>query len=590
MKAKIINSGSLNGSKRFIPHKDVYVEKNRYGYIRLKKEGAIYIDCGRAVKVKKVLTDIDTCEKVLVLQFEDGSGQTIEIEMSRRELTDTRILELVKYGVQVNKNSAVALIKTLENSEAKAEMAYQHSRLGFGKFEDIPLFKAYRAIGGIRSEYVGSFAIRPQGSMQEWLEMVQEHVIGTPMSVIFAMALSAVTIDYIYSEYPVDNIIASLIGDSTTGKSTSLMFAVSLGASPSFAQDSFMMSFADTELSLIHKMPSGYPVGIDESSLIYKNATKLLYTLGNGKERSRLRKDMSVMEAKDFHTVIFMSGEQSVLEMADSTSGLRVRVMEFFNVCWTRSAESAECIKRGSMKNFGWIVPKFAKYLLQTDKEALIESCAVWSRKFLTLRKNDSSDALIVRMAKKIGVVLATAECAKEALGVAVDVDYIQNFLLENLMVDQEDYDIGLRAYNEIVAYMLENPLEFGENYNAPSEVNLSYFKIGKIEKSDATELYDGRISNSILYITKEAFNRILEKASFRDPKVILRRLKELKLLVSDKDRYLSKFKLGVEDVAVRGYRLRIPNQEKEELNTDNSSTLNDGFKVNDELEWDDLQ
>ena len=66
-------------------------------------------------------------------------------------------------------------------------------------------------------------------------------------------------------------------------------------------------------------------------------------------------------------------------------------------------------------------------------------------------------------------------------------------------------------------------------------------------------------------YISKkEVFEMILDKNKFRDPKIVLKRLKELGVLVSDKDRYISKFTVAKdgENILVRGYRLYVPNDE----------------------------
>lgn len=462
---------------------------------------------------------------------------------------------------------------------------YHLKTMEIGDFQEVPIFKGYDGIG-IQSRYSGDLKVQPQGNMEVWLDMVRNHVIGTPLEVILAMGLSATMIDFIHRDFPVENLLVSLTGTSTTGKSTGLMFAVSMGAIPSFAENSFMLSFLDTELSLIHRMPSGYPVGIDEVSLLQKNSTKLLYSLGNGKERGRMRKDITMREAKEFHTAIFMSGEQSILQMADSTAGLRVRVMEFYNVVWTKSAESADCIKRICQSNYGWIVPLFAEFLLKQDKASLIQSCEKWSDEFLAEREGSSDDVLMARMSKKVGVILATAELAEQVIGVRIDVEYVKDFLLQHLMTDPEESDIGLKAYGEIISFMVEHPQEFGQAMNTPPEFKIEYFKMGRIVKGETVTLYDGRISNSILYISKEAFTHILEKASFKDIRIILKRLKELDLLVSEKDRYISKFKLGVEDVMIKGYRIRIPNGIQEEEDKDIES---DKLILDDEIEWEEL-
>lgn len=573
MKARLIEyTMDGNGTEeQYVPHRGVYVENGRYGYLKLKRNEVSKVDCGKAVDVTSVLTDIDTCEKVLILRFIDNNDQMVEIEMDRGDLTDTRILGLTKFGVQVTRNTAIALIQTLENEEAEAEVSYTHSRLGFGRFKNVPIFKGHEAIG-INSQYSGELKIQPKGSKEEWLDMVKEHVLGTPMEAIFAIALSAPMIDYLYEDYPVDNILTSLVGTSTTGKTTALMFAVSTGTCPAFSENSLLMSFLDTELSLIHRIPNSYVVGIDESGLMQKNGTRLLYALGNGKERGRMKKDLSMVDTQEFHTAIFFSGEQSILGMSDKTAGLRVRVFELDNVAYTKSADSAEYIKKVCMKNYGWIIPCFSKFLLGHDKEELVKKCSDWSEKFMADRTDDNDDALLGRMAKKVGVILASAELAEEALGVRIDTNYVEEFLLEQLIVDAEEFDIGIKAYRIIIDYYVNNPGLFGaimpeQSREYPPQPPLpTYYKQGRVESSDPTKLFDGTISKEILYITKQTFDEVLKNASFKDPKVIRERLKELDLLVSPKDRYVVRFKIGLDDTQVKGYKIRIPNTDEPEM------------------------
>lgn len=325
---------------------------------------------------------------------------------------------------------------------------------------------------------------------------------------------------------------------------------------------------------------AGYKTGFQEAYDSFEEIDDIYKDYKPFKER------INAWKAKEFHTAIFMSGEQSILQMADSTAGLRVRVMEFYNVVWTKSAESADCIKRICQSNYGWIVPLFAEFLLKQDKASLIQSCEKWSDEFLAEREGSSDDVLMARMSKKVGVILATAELAEQVIGVRIDVEYVKDFLLQHLMTDPEESDIGLKAYGEIISFMVEHPQEFGQAMNTPPEFKIEYFKMGRIVKGETVTLYDGRISNSILYISKEAFTHILEKASFKDIRIILKRLKELDLLVSEKDRYISKFKLGVEDVMIKGYRIRIPNGIQEEEDKDIES---DKLILDDEIEWEEL-
>ena len=56
----------------------------------------------------------------------------------------------------------------------------------------------------------------------------------------------------------------------------------------------------------------------------------------------------------------------------------------------------------------------------------------------------------------------------------------------------------------------------------------------------------------------------ILEKKGMRDSKAVLHRLRDLGLLVCEKDRLKSKEHLGLEDTVVSGYTVRIKTDDKE--------------------------
>lgn len=533
---------------------------HQYGYMskpKKKEDRPVFVPCGSAVEVEKVLIELETMKRVLKMKVYDCRGNGTEVDIPRNMLTEQNILNLTEYGAQVDKKSAGILIKCIENEETDAPVAFQHKQLGFSLYGDEQIFKGYEGYG-ITSEYVGGLEIEPRGSMKEWKKMIKEEVLGTPLEVVLVGALSAVVLDYIHQDYPVDNILMSLVGNSSSGKTTALDLAVSTGARPVPSGRSLMMSFIDTELSIIHKMSSAYPAGIDEFTAVsHKNMTKFLYTVANGSERSRMNKNLDMVETNEFHTSVFMSSECSILASADDYEGLMARVMEFENIQWTKSAQSADAIKKASLSNYGWAVPKMAEYLMQIEKDSLLEFCEEETDSFLKNIENKSS--LIVRMAKKVGVILATIEIAKEALKIKLDRDMIMRFFLENLKLSKEDYDIGLKAYDAIIAYVIEKPNEFGETINnSKVPVMEPYYKSGKFKKSKRVLLYDGCVSESTVFIKEFTFEKILKMEGMRDSKAVLHRLRDLGLLVCEKDRLKSKAKLGLEDTLVSGYTVRV--------------------------------
>lgn len=198
--------------------------------------------------------------------------------------------------------------------------------------------------------------------------MVKSEVLNTDLETIIAISAAAPLIDFLKEDIHTGNILVSLVGESSTGKTSAGCLAVSLGSKCSFAGDSMVATFADSKNSLMHSIYSSYPMLIDEGSLIRYNPTSLIYELAEGKEKGRLTKSLEKADSKTFSTAIFMTSEKSILNLCDENTGLYVRCLEFEGVTWTRSAESADKIKRICEQNYGFVIPMIVKYLLKSLK------------------------------------------------------------------------------------------------------------------------------------------------------------------------------------------------------------------------------
>lgn len=572
MKARIIST-QINVKEGFVPHPNHGIRKGKYGFwwTEKNKDGngttTRFHPLGRAIEVKTVLLNMENAEKTLRLIITDLHGVKTEVDMPRELMTEFKLLELVKYGAQVNKGTAPDLICCLENLEVTAPVIYEYSRTGFDILNEEKVFKCYKLISksGVEGDYVGDVKIEPKGSFEKWLDLVRTEVMDSPLEIILAMALSSVVFDYVHTLFPTENLVVALTGLSSSGKTTALNLAVSTGALPVTTDNSLLLTFLDTELSIMHRMLSGYCIGIDEgSTLKKKDTTKILYSIANGKERARMTKTLGMAESVSFHSVVFTSSETSLLAQADNNAGLRVRVLELSAV-WTKSAESSDKIKEVVTENYGWAIPEMAEYLLNKEPEKIVERCKYWTEVFKEHKSENSDIVLLGRLAKKMGIVLATAEIAEEVFDLQFDTEKICEFLAEQVLVNPQEYDIGIRAYSVIIAYYTAHPEEFGENI--PSTVDQIYRKNGYVGRGKFTTLYDGAESTKILHIKQETFEKIMDDNRFPDIKSVLTRLRELNLLVSDKDRLVSKLKLGTSEspVYTTGYRFRLRDCEKQE-------------------------
>lgn len=134
---------------------------------------------------------------------------------------------------------------------------------------------------------------------------------------------------------------------------------------------------------------------------------------------------------------------------------------------------------------------------------------------------------------------------------------------MENLLPDPGEYDIGVKAYETIISYYLQKPLEFGDYIRDVSkdikEMPDVYYKSGKVLPDYPKTLFDGTQSESVLFIEKQKFHKILADNKFKDSRVILNRLVDLGLLEPDSDRKTWRVRLGYGSVRTTGYKLRLP-------------------------------
>lgn len=558
-----------------VKHTGVAIRNNIYGFFVIPKDckddkseeakkSWEFVEVGGAVYVRNVITDIDTMKQTLTLYFDSPDGQRRVIKFPREDLNENKIQNLVAFGVQCPKKYADKLIQVIENQEVDAERTLEHSSLGFTEFNGESIFKGAEAIG-IDSTYNGNMRIAPKGDLDTWLEMVETEVIGhTPLEAILSIGVAGMLADYLKDSINVENILCHLIGESSSGKTTASALMVSMGSAPDFQGDNFVFAFTDTLNSLMRAIPSSYPVLIDEGSVLgEKDLTSLLYTLSSGTEKRRLNSNMEVREMSRFRTAIAMTSEKSILGLCNENSGLLIRNMEFANVMWTKDAKSSDKIKNVIKNNYGHVILLVAEFLLKIGKEKLIVQFDKEVETIIEqLKESNSYNKLTERTAKQYGLVMLGVAVLKKVLKLNFHKSEIRTFLLEHsLVANDEQVSLGKRAIDFIKMYISKHKLQFITE--ATSE-GISSCR-GRLQKTETAILPSGEESTLRLLISKNDFDIMLREGKFSDSKVVLKELKELGYLVSQKDRYVSDVKI-VDKIVVSGYIIQIPTVE-EKLN-----------------------
>lgn len=544
-------------NEHYVINEKYGIQDGQYGVWETKKESKLFAPKGSAVFVRKIITRIDTKEKYLELYFIDAQGEEITISFPRKELTEQGIMALLGYGVQVLKQDARALIASIFNQEPEIPCILQHERLGFTEYDEHTVFLGNRAVG-VESKYCGKLQIGKKGKYKTWKKLVKEEVLGnTPLEFILAVAGSGILVDYLREKVQIENIIVSLVGESSSGKTSAGLFMVSCGAKPSFQEDSLVLNFSDTQNALLATIPSSYPVLIDEGSLYKNNPTKLLYSLSMGKEKKRLTKELEKAETGYFNTAIAITSEKSILGIADENTGLLVRVLEIENVVWTKSAESADRIKNTVSGNYGWLIPKLAEYILDLEQEyGQEEIVSLYWQWYEYLVESAQEQAFYnnftERACKQYALILTSASLIESVMDIELNTDEIIQFIEKHSPVREANCaDIGARALIYLMQYVTKYYSQFVREGN---EDFVPINCLGRIKELKS----NGEVYKKRLFITDTTLNEILQKGKFPDKKVVLKKWKEQGILNCEKDRYLSDIVIA-EDIKVKGYKINLP-------------------------------
>lgn len=517
----------------------------------------IYNPCGGAVFVKNSITEVETCKQYLTLYFDSGDGKRRTILFPREDLVENKIVSLTAYGVQVSKKTADYLIKSIENQEVNVKHLLCHAKLGMAEWNGEKIFKGAKGVG-IDSKYTGKLRVSPKGTYANYKKMLKQDVIGhTPMEFLLSASISGLLVDYLKESISVENIMVHMIGESSTGKTTGALLAVSCGSAPDFLGNNFVFSFQDTLNSLMRLIPNSYPTLIDEGSLLTdRDMTQTLYSLSSGTEKRRLSGGMEVNESSRFRTALFLTSEKSILAQCNMNTGLLTRNFEFQNVTWTSSAESADRIKSVVTENYGHIIPRVAKWLLEQDRQELVEKIVQETNAVIKrAREAKTYNNLTERTAKQSALILVAVDIVNEVLKLKLNKEAIGDFMEEHSLVNSvEQVSIGKRAMEWLLQFISKNYTQFLSK-DSPKEISNCR---GKLENMQTVLLNTDEESGMRLKVTASEFMKILKEGHFSEKATVLKEWKEMGYLKAQSDRYISRIKI-VGDIQVKGYIIQLP-------------------------------
>ena len=251
-------------------------------------------------------------------------------------------------------NKGVAICKTNKAHEALS----MHLQWLLGKFEEQDArqilgwkFKNDKIIwNGINTQPPLLQYKLSEESEEIYIEKLNGFINGMPeLQFVMCSAAASTLLAYLNmtEKVPVASFGVSLVGTSSTGKTTALQLASSLYSA---TDDEVVFSgFYGTSNALIYMLGRhhGIPLCYDEST-ISNNISKenFIYTFVEGKDKLRLNQDSTLKERNSWLCTCLFSSETHLVDIAENDNlGLGVRIINLENYTYTRDSLHSEQIK-----------------------------------------------------------------------------------------------------------------------------------------------------------------------------------------------------------------------------------------------------
>ena len=439
--------------------------------------------------------------------------------MSKRE-----IIKLSLQGADVTEENAKYHIRSIEYQERKiGRVNNTHSELGFAKYKEKEIFKLYKAINE-DSSYVGALDLKPKGNLGNYLDDLREHVVPYKnISLAFALGVSSSIVAKLNMHYKdINTLLVHLFAESTKGKSTAAMLAISVWGNPNRSGGGLYNTWNSTENALSTSLAGNYGIAyaLDELSMSkIEDTTSLIYNLVGGKDKARLTKDIELRAAATWTTSIISTGEVSLLSKAKNNTGLDIRVLELGGIVWTEDANHSDQVKALVNRNYGVFGADFVKRLIEFPADRLKEIFEEEREIFIQkVKEKNIQDDMLSRTSCKYAIVTLTIRLINSRYkdrGIILDIEGIRELLVDTEINSINRRGIKRKAEDWLIQYIESNASKFKSGKE--TNTNVDYWGTRK-------ELPNGELEVAIL---TNKFEEIMRKGKFEDTKVVLEQLKK---------------------------------------------------------------
>lgn len=483
-----------------------------------------------------------TTDKVSVQLCIRVNNQTKFLTFPMKFLQPSELLGLNDYGFPMSIDLAKLLSKYLLGQVKIVPFEIHYDSIGFLQKEpnEKPVFALTETFGNVDNknfklhEQLAKFNLQPKGTLEGWKQGIHKHVLGRiPLEFILAVSFSSLVLGYRKTMgQQVLTSITHLVGQSTTGKTTASLLAVSVYGKPAKEQGGLYQSFNATQNSLINKLGNNYGVCyvLDEFSMSQvKDTTSMVYTIAEGFDKDRLDENAKLRQTVSWILSLITNGENSILSASNNNLGLHVRAQEYKDKEWTTSSQHAEDIHDFIQEHYGHAGITYADYVSK-DWSMIDEKVDAWT---IYLKEALPPTPIKNRLAPKFAMILAGLELAGEALDIAFHLEEVAQFIIENEEEATFERDPADWIYAVVMEYIQQHLADFEIEGKGTAPANV----IGKISNFDKQKYK--------VNIKAEHLQEVLTELGYTNTTILFKALKKKPYFRSELNRQTTRTKIA---------------------------------------------
>lgn len=468
---------------------DLGVVKTDYNQVLMQSVDTVV--CSHPILPVERLINVDTnTEKVKLGFYKDKKWQYVIAEKNTLA-SKNKILQLANTGIEVNESNAKELIiyiselLALNTETIPVNKAITH--LGWIEEGFIPYTKDYKFDGDRSFESIFK-DIKEKGDIEVWTNTLRELRKNEVVHFIIASSFASVLIEKLH----INPFIVHLWGKSGTGKSVSLIVAMSIWGNPAIGHLVKNLNSTNVGFERISAFLNNVPFACDELQAVkskYSNFNELIYSLTQGEGKSRGTAEGGIQEQLKWSCAFLTTGEEPITSET-SKEGVKNRVIEI--------EENKTLIENG-----------------QETVNTLINNYGFGGKIFL---EKIPTDEELQRRHKEIVKKFENAGTKKQTNAIATIIladEIVSKHIFEDRALTTEDcmkffskdVDEAERIYNLIVDWLFANINKFE---------NTSFNEVwGKYEtfEEQVTQFYiNGKVLKDFLSNNNISFNGIKNK------------------------------------------------------------------------------